>query len=74
MKRKQSHSFVINILAQALYGVFASPTGKTHASLIYAQYFRSVIVGHMNSVRKACFDYFKLGGRCTADPIGLLSV
>lgn len=27
-KRKRSHSFVINILAQALYALFSSPEGK----------------------------------------------
>lgn len=28
----------------------------------------------LHELRKACFQYFKLGGECIAGPIGLLSV
>lgn len=55
-KRKNSHSFVINILAQALYAIFSSHEG------------------HMNEMRQACFQYFKLGGMALSGPVGLLSV
>ncbi len=34
LKRKTSHSFVINILAQALHGVFSSSTGMSYRSCI----------------------------------------
>ncbi|KAM9308693.1 squalene monooxygenase [Gastrophryne carolinensis] len=54
--RKKSHSFVVNVLAQALYELFAG----TDDSLF--------------QLRRACFNYFKLGGECVAGPIGLLSV
>ncbi|KAL4616987.1 squalene monooxygenase [Arapaima gigas] len=55
-ERKSSHSFVVNVLAQALYELFAA----TDSSL--------------QQLRKACFHYFKLGGKCISGPVGLLSV
>lgn len=55
-ERKSSHSFVVNVLAQALYELFAATDNLLH------------------ELRKACFQYFKLGGECIAGPIGLLSV
>ncbi|XP_041842863.1 squalene monooxygenase [Melanotaenia boesemani] len=55
-ERKSSHSFVVNILAQALYELFAATDNSLH------------------ELRKACFQYFKLGGQCISGPIGLLSV
>ncbi|KAK2844148.1 hypothetical protein Q5P01_010807 [Channa striata] len=55
-ERKSSHSFVVNVLAQALYELFAATDDSLH------------------ELRKACFQYFKLGGECIAGPIGLLSV
>ncbi|XP_044064522.1 squalene monooxygenase [Siniperca chuatsi] len=55
-ERKSSHSFVVNVLAQALYELFAATDNSLH------------------DLRKACFQYFKLGGECISGPIGLLSV
>ncbi|XP_037641852.1 squalene monooxygenase [Sebastes umbrosus] len=55
-ERKSSHSFVVNVLAQALYELFAATDQSLH------------------ELRKACFQYFKLGGECINGPIGLLSV
>ncbi|XP_059920724.1 squalene monooxygenase [Gadus macrocephalus] len=55
-ERKSSHSFVVNVLAQALYELFAATDDSLH------------------ELRKACFQYFQLGGECVAGPIGLLSV
>ncbi|XP_027027248.1 squalene monooxygenase [Tachysurus fulvidraco] len=55
-ERKCSHSFVVNVLAQALYELFAA----TDCCL--------------NQLKRACFQYFKLGGECVNGPIGLLSV
>nr|XP_046255682.1 squalene monooxygenase [Scatophagus argus] len=55
-ERKSSHSFVVNVLAQALYELFAATDNSLH------------------ELRKACFQYFRLGGECIAGPIGLLSV
>ncbi|KAM4579799.1 squalene monooxygenase isoform 1-T1 [Odontesthes bonariensis] len=55
-ERKSSHSFVVNVLAQALYELFAATDNS------------------LQELRKACFQYFKLGGKCITGPIGLLSV
>ncbi|XP_072045792.1 squalene monooxygenase-like [Amphiura filiformis] len=55
-QRKQSHSFVVNVLAQALYELFAATDE------------------HLMQLRRACFQYFKLGGRAVTGPVGLLSV
>ncbi|XP_053101770.1 squalene monooxygenase isoform X2 [Hemicordylus capensis] len=54
--RRKSHSFVVNVLAQALYELFAATDDSLH------------------QLRKACFLYFKLGGKCVSGPVGLLSV
>ncbi|KAG8570160.1 hypothetical protein GDO81_011123, partial [Engystomops pustulosus] len=54
--RKKTHSFVVNVLAQALYELFAATDDSLY------------------QLRRACFNYFKLGGECVAGPIGLLSV
>lgn len=51
-----SHSFVVNVLAQALYELFSAADESLH------------------ELRKACFQYFQLGGEFVAGPIGLLSV
>ncbi|XP_039594879.1 squalene monooxygenase isoform X1 [Polypterus senegalus] len=55
-ERKTSHSFVVNVLAQALYELFAGTDESLH------------------QLKKACFLYFKLGGKCVTGPVGLLSV
>ncbi|XP_053571322.1 squalene monooxygenase [Bombina bombina] len=54
--RKSSHSFVVNVLAQALYELFAATDDSLY------------------QLRRACFNYFKLGGECVSGPIRLLSV
>ncbi|XP_050401170.1 squalene monooxygenase [Patella vulgata] len=56
LRRKHNHSFVVNVLAQALYELFA-------ASDV-----------HLHNLKRACFEYFKLGGECVSGPVGLLSV
>ncbi|KAL8578167.1 hypothetical protein ACOMHN_051722 [Nucella lapillus] len=56
LRRKHNHSFVVNVLAQALYELFAANNE------------------HLQSLKRACFEYFKLGGRCVSGPVGLLSV
>ncbi|GAV02537.1 hypothetical protein RvY_13085 [Ramazzottius varieornatus] len=55
-RRKQSHAFVVNVLAQALYALFSASDR------------------YLNTLRKACFDYFRMGGECVEGPVGLLSV
>ncbi|XP_060099211.1 squalene monooxygenase isoform X2 [Heteronotia binoei] len=54
--RRKNHSFVVNVLAQALYELFSAPDDSLH------------------QLRRACFLYFKLGGKCVSGPVGLLSV
>nr|XP_056710381.1 squalene monooxygenase [Euleptes europaea] len=54
--RRKNHSFVVNVLAQALYELFSAPDDSLH------------------QLRRACFLYFKLGGKCISGPVGLLSV
>ena len=55
--KRKSYASVINILAQSLYGLFGGTTSHSHLSVL----------------REACFHYFKLGGRCVRDPVGLLA-
>ncbi|GFS14817.1 squalene monooxygenase-like [Elysia marginata] len=54
--KKNNHSFVVNVLAQALYELFAAENK------------------HLVSMKKACFEYFRLGGECVSGPVSLLSV
>lgn len=56
LRRKNNHSFVVNVLAQALYELFAAENK------------------HLVSMKKACFEYFRLGGECVSGPVSLLSV
>uniref|UniRef100_UPI00358F66C0 squalene monooxygenase n=1 Tax=Myxine glutinosa TaxID=7769 RepID=UPI00358F66C0 len=55
-RRRNSHSFVVNVLAQALYELFAANDDP------------------LRHLRRACFHYFRLGGKCVSGPVGLLSV
>uniref|UniRef100_A0A8C4PYG7 Squalene monooxygenase n=1 Tax=Eptatretus burgeri TaxID=7764 RepID=A0A8C4PYG7_EPTBU len=55
-RRRKSHSFVVNVLAQALYELFAANDDP------------------LRHLRRACFHYFRLGGKCVSGPVGLLSV
>ncbi len=75
-KRKKSHSFVVNVLAQALYALFSASDGKIYVNksshnLIFHAY---ILLEHLHMLRQACFSYFQLGGRAVSDPIGLLSM
>ncbi|KAM6455338.1 squalene monooxygenase [Liasis olivaceus] len=54
--RKKSHSFVVNVLAQALYELFSATDDSLH------------------KLKRACFLYFKLGGKCVSGPVGLVSI
>ncbi|KAH9523594.1 hypothetical protein Btru_040412 [Bulinus truncatus] len=56
LRRKKNHSFVVNVLANALYELFAADSK------------------HLVSMKRACFEYFKLGGECVSGPVSLLSV
>ncbi|BFZ16988.1 hypothetical protein BsWGS_20027 [Bradybaena similaris] len=55
-RRKSNHSFVVNVLANALYELFAANNE------------------HLVCMKKACFEYFRLGGMCVEGPVSLLSV
>jgi squalene monooxygenase len=64
--RRKSLSSVINILAQALYSLFA-------ANGISSCYTFSYTDDMLKALQEGCFRYFQLGGRCIDDPVGLLS-
>eukprot|EP01119_Soliformovum_irregulare_P004493 TRINITY_DN15517_c0_g1_i1.p1 TRINITY_DN15517_c0_g1~~TRINITY_DN15517_c0_g1_i1.p1 ORF type:complete len:504 (-),score=92.18 TRINITY_DN15517_c0_g1_i1:13-1500(-) len=55
--KRKGLAVTINILAQALYGVFTTPNGDP----IRAE------------LRKACVGYFQLGGQCVSGPMSLLA-
>lgn len=84
-ERKSSHSFVVNVLAQALYELFSASDGESlHASadnhvcttdrICTDLTITFVLLDYLHELRAACFQYFKLGGQCVTGPIGLLSV
>jgi squalene monooxygenase len=64
--RRKSLSSVINVLAQALYSLFAA-NGRP------SLYFSNVSDELLRALQEGCFRYFQLGGRCVDDPVGLLS-
>lgn len=82
-ERKSSHSFVVNVLAQALYELFSASDSEswplqmitfvrqTESAFISISF---VSLDYLHELRAACFQYFKLGGQCVTGPIGLLSV
>ena len=79
-KRKISHSFVTNVLAQALYAVFAAREGMQE-NCTNNNYYNACgmlthfcAVGYMGYMKQACFEYFKLGGLAVSGPVGLLSM
>ncbi|OQS00634.1 squalene monooxygenase-like isoform X1 [Achlya hypogyna] len=54
-----NHSSTINILANALYHVFAIPDGYSN-------------VAAREDLRESCYQYLKLGGMFSSGPLGLL--
>lgn len=72
-QRKMSHSFVVNVLAQALYGLFSASDGELMGKLII-YIIRHSSIEYLHHLRRACFEYFKLGGIAVSGPVGLLSV
>lgn len=57
--RRKGHSAAINVLANALYGVFSTPEGDGQET--------------REQLQAACFDYLKMGGAYSAGPVGLLA-
>jgi squalene monooxygenase len=66
--RRKSLSSVINILAQALYSLFAA--NGTYLNGLALSHFLDDM---LRALQEGCFRYFQLGGRCIDDPVGLLS-
>lgn len=83
-ERKSSHSFVVNVLAQALYELFSASDSESQPASaddhvwstdrIFINLNLFVSLDYLHELRAACFQYFKLGGQCVTGPIGLLSV
>ncbi|CAG8544583.1 15039_t:CDS:10 [Acaulospora colombiana] len=61
-KRKFNSSTVVNVLAQALYALFAANVSDT-----------DYLDQNLCVLREACFEYFKLGGICIDHPCGMLA-
>lgn len=62
---------VINILAQALYSLFAA-NGMTDDAWSHANANQS-IDPQLETLQMGCFRYFQLGGTCVDGPVGLLA-
>lgn len=58
-QKRKNYASTINILANALYCIFAPGSKADDPMLPY--------------LRKSVFSYFKLGGRCASGPVGLLA-
>ena len=74
--RRKSLASVINILAQALYTLFAA-NGKRHLVLA-SLFFDVVLIDHvvdpyLRALQRGCFRYFQLGGTKVSGPVGLLA-
>ena len=74
-RRKMSHSFVVNVLAQALYALFSASDGVCVCVCMRAlREFVCLSTEYLHELRRACFGYFQLGGMAVSGPVGLLSV
>jgi squalene monooxygenase len=68
--RRKSGAAVINILAQALYSLFAADGGL----LCFVGRQRLTLPDeNLRSLQLGCFRYFQLGGECVDGPVGLLA-
>lgn len=84
-RRKTMGSSTINILAMALYALFAadgmSQTLKSHLPSPPVPYILFYIASQLTpptdpqlqALQNGCFRYFQLGGNCIDGPVGLLS-
>lgn len=65
---------VINILAQALYSLFAA-NGKQPppSSLLPYLADEDETDDRLRTLQKGCFKYFQMGGQCVDGPVGLLA-
>lgn len=74
-RRKISHSFVVNVLAQALYSLFSASDGKYMVDAVVKIFYVGIFSSeYLHYLRQACFGYFQLGGMAVSGPVGLLSV
>lgn len=74
--RRKGLTAVVNILAQALYDLFAA-NGKPHSScllVVLHPHFQAYHVPdpQLKSLQHGCIRYFELGGACIDGPSGLL--
>ena len=73
--RRKGLTAVINVLAQALYDLFAA-NGKSYLlpspSLFSRSQAQRVPDPQLKSLQHGCIRYFELGGACIDGPIGLL--
>lgn len=73
--QRKSLTSVINILAQALYSLFAangsSPPPPLPPSHINPT--NKPIDDRLRTLQRGCFEYFRVGGQCIDGPVGLLA-
>lgn len=68
---------VINILAQALYALFAANGDLPTPFLVFSS--SSMLTGFstadekLRALQRGCFKYFQMGGQCIDGPVGLLA-
>ena len=68
--QRKSLTSVINILAQALYSLFAANGEFISMRLDFTDY---RVDYQLQALQLGCFRYFQLGGNCVDGPVGLLA-
>lgn len=74
--RRKNLTSVVNILAQALYSLFAADgTVPIFCSLVRSGQSQLTlhIDGALKALQNGCFRYFQIGGQCIDGPVGLLA-
>ena len=70
---RKSLTSIINILAQALYALFAANGNPAAMFNIVWLLMVFVIDNELRTLQKGCFRYFQRGGQCIDGPVGLLA-
>jgi squalene monooxygenase len=72
--RRKDVTSVINILAQALYALFAASGNPSPLSFNRITTTNSLFTGsNLKALQMGCFRYFQFGGNCIDGPVGLLA-
>jgi squalene monooxygenase len=74
--KRKNYCTAINVLAMALYRLFAADDSKALKRIIINVInlnIQIILDTDLAVLQRGCFSYFKYGGVCVSEPVGLLS-